>query len=160
MDETSLTIAVNSGSAELVRYFIDNGADVNFGGVEGGSSPLAHAVIRKKKDIALILISSGAEVNKRDVQGWSPLSRALNGEDYSMADFLVKHGAKAAIDDYSVLLGWSKDNIPRKVKYLLANGLSINARNPFSHNLLDIAEYKGVEDVAKLLKERGLKRSQ
>ena len=73
LGHTPLVDALSAGSQgsylEMVKYLVENGADVNLpGNFAGGSMypPLAVALLHKYHDIAEFLIQSGANVNWHD----------------------------------------------------------------------------------------------
>ena len=73
-------------------------SDVNFS-PENGITPLANAVIREDKESAKLLISSGADVNSKDREGFTPLDTANDIVTSKAAlkeitDLLRKHGGK------------------------------------------------------------------
>ncbi|WP_268846822.1 ankyrin repeat domain-containing protein [Flavobacterium aestivum] len=71
---TPLGIAISKGDIEVVKKFIEYGADVNE--KSNGMSPLMIAARYNKVDIIRILISKGANVNDKDENGFTALKYA------------------------------------------------------------------------------------
>jgi len=74
---TLLSIAVRSGSVEVVQFLISKGANPNLpDGIGDGRVPLYHAAVFGNIEIAKVLLKAGADINfKGDT--WSPLSTSL-----------------------------------------------------------------------------------
>ncbi|KAI0649177.1 ankyrin repeat-containing domain protein [Trametes meyenii] len=69
---TPLHWAASSGSVDIARYLIDQGADVNRGD-SGGWTPLHIAASGGFDDVVTELLGSGADVNQRNDKGLTPL---------------------------------------------------------------------------------------
>ena len=82
------------------RTLIEYGVDVNMKDPETGFTPLHELVVDWRrpgpfqKDIALLLISKGADVNARDKKGIRPLGYAVGKDRADIAQLLKDHGAK------------------------------------------------------------------
>ena len=81
---TALHTASYLGLTEGVRYLcVERGADVNKSTTGGdGYTPLTLASDWGKVEVVRALLEAGADVNKRDGYGRSPLSRALEEETW------------------------------------------------------------------------------
>jgi ankyrin repeat protein len=73
-DTTPLSIAISKGDIEVVKKFIEYGADVNE--KSNGMSPLMIAARYNKVEIIKILISKGAHLNDKDENGFTALKYA------------------------------------------------------------------------------------
>jgi ankyrin repeat protein len=71
---TPLSVAISKGDIEVVKKFIEYGADVNE--KSNGMSPLMIAARYNKVEIIRILISKGANVNDKDENGYTALKYA------------------------------------------------------------------------------------
>ncbi len=87
--ETPLHAAVEAGKLDLVRYFLDQGADVNARAADG-RMPLFRAAHAARTELVALLLEQGAEVKVVDGQGATPLHYAANAE---IARALLAHGA-------------------------------------------------------------------
>lgn len=97
---TALHYAARKGNMEAVRILIDNGADCNVPDRKGitpfqwaawGGS-MGEVVFQKERKIMVdYLLSKSADVNSRDMDGRSPLSKAFYS---SVAELLIERGAE------------------------------------------------------------------
>jgi ankyrin repeat protein len=96
--EKSLVInAVLLDKSEILKFLISIGCDINKGDVDRGVTPLQAAALKNNLKMAEILLAAGAEVDKKDREGNTPLIEAVfvcEG-DISMAALLLQHGADA-----------------------------------------------------------------
>ena len=71
--EQSVITACQSGQAQLVKFFLDAGADKDMLTPEG--STLLHVAVEQGHyEVVAVLVQAGADVNK-EFNGMSPLSR-------------------------------------------------------------------------------------
>lgn len=91
---TPLNLAVVYGHHETVKVLIAEGADINEQPVDGGWSPLHHAVRLSIKDVAKTLLAAGAKVNIKDKREKTPLTIANNYGNAELAELLRQHGAR------------------------------------------------------------------
>jgi ankyrin repeat protein len=90
---------VAEGETELtLKALIDAGIDkCNLSGSRGGRL-LQQAIFHEQKDVAKMLIQSGANVNAKPATGhrccWTPLGGAAAGDDTDLVRLLLKAGAK------------------------------------------------------------------
>ena len=63
---TGLMYAANHGHLDVLKYLIDNGADINSQDSEFGTFPLKRAVEGGHIDCVQYLIAAGADINLRD----------------------------------------------------------------------------------------------
>lgn len=71
---TPLGFAISKEDIEAVKKFIEYGADVNE--VSNGMSPLMIAARYNKVEIIKLLLSKGANINKKDENGFTALKYA------------------------------------------------------------------------------------
>jgi ankyrin repeat protein len=94
-----LHYAVEGEKPMMIRFLIENKADVNARTAEGGYTPL-HLVSRKNFDmaknrleIAVILIAAGADLNAVDESGATALHMAVTGGLEELSRLLIDYGA-------------------------------------------------------------------
>src|SRR5437762_2374265 len=89
---TPLHDAAWSGNRELAAYLIEHGANVQARHAEGGSTPLAFAVI--KNDLAMVdlLLAHGADFKAADNYGATPLHLAADRGYRKLVDLLLEKG--------------------------------------------------------------------
>lgn len=89
---TALKYAVESGLMKIVEMLIEYGADVK--GCTNSGTPLMSAAYHGRTKIAELLLTSGAEVNKKFSDGRTALKCALLYRHSGTVEMLRKHGAK------------------------------------------------------------------
>lgn len=116
------------------------------------------AVLANDVDRAAYLIGKGADVNKLDNQGESPLATAARAGCLPMMQLLVKHGAKVDrpdSDGSTALMGAAERNQAAAIKFLLAHGASIEKGAPAGFTPLSIAIEEQQFDAAYVLINAG-----
>ena len=122
-----ITNAIDCGSLASVKWVLSRSVDLNFRDDEG-YTPLLSALERErpeKYEILQLLIDSGAPINKKGVNDWTPLHMAAAREDIEALKLLIKNGAdlsiRTEIDDYATPLEEAKILKKQKsVEYLLS----------------------------------------
>jgi hypothetical protein len=74
---------------ELVRLFLENGADVNARD-SSGTTPLMHAAMRRSEDLVQLFLEGGADVNAKTPDGLTALAWAkllAQGDEAAAKDF-------------------------------------------------------------------------
>ena len=82
---TPLNIAVYSGNRKVVKFLLDNGADVNFEDKEG-YAPLHNVML---KEDAELLIKNGADMRAKTNKGQTPLHTAALFRRLEIIELLV-----------------------------------------------------------------------
>jgi ankyrin repeat protein len=85
--------AVRTGDHGLLKAVIAGRADLNWG-VESDHVPLFVAIAQQDTEAARLLIDAGADLNKPDIFGRSPLKQAREKGDHNMVKLLVARGAR------------------------------------------------------------------
>jgi len=151
--------AAQKGTVEDVRYFIEQqGVDVNTKN-DKGDSPLQSTIFNENGiEIAEFLVSIGANVNVRGINGYSPLHNAAMFNP-KFTEFLISEGAdvNAKSDSGETPLHWA-DSV-EAAKYLVSAGVDLNAKDKLGYTPLHCAaggfgRQNGVE-VFKFLYEAG-----
>lgn len=71
---TPLSVAIRKGDIEIVKKFVEYGADVNE--ISNGLRPLMIAARYNKTEIIKFLLSKGARINDKDENGFTALKYA------------------------------------------------------------------------------------
>ncbi|MCB5191709.1 ankyrin repeat domain-containing protein [Methylobacillus arboreus] len=91
---TGLEIAANKGQLKVVKFFVENGADVNYKHPITKMTALHLAAYQGNKEVVKYLIDHGADVNAK-LRGNVSIIRALKDEGRTdMVEFLTAAGAK------------------------------------------------------------------
>ncbi|UNE35905.1 ankyrin repeat domain-containing protein [Vermiphilus pyriformis] len=102
---TPLMLAIKrSSNTDFIQFLIDLGADVDLATFSPEETPLSCAVKENKIDVAKLLIKWGADINRRDSQGNTPLIEANCHSDLPMVQLLINLGADVNISDND---GWT-----------------------------------------------------
>ena len=164
-DDTPLHSAALYAPEEIVRLFLDNGADLNIKlsslgwprKPNSGSTPLHNACMRADKDIEILelLIAGGAYLNAKcysdQADGWTPLYFACLQENTKAVELLI--AKKAKINPISDLANTPIHYATNAeiAEVLIDNGANIYFRNKEGFSPLHNAVKGGHSDVAKLL---------
>lgn len=121
-------------------------------------SPLADALGRGQRDVALELIADGADVNAAQADGTTPLHWATYKLDKEIVQTLLDRGAKPNVANRygaTPIAEAVKAANTELVELLLAAGSDVEAPNGDGQTLLMLAARTGSVAVAKLLVARG-----
>ncbi len=112
-DDTALMTAAFFGKADIVKLLIENGADVNIYDRVSKDTALMCACdngyycVRgkrveyehKKTASARLILKAGADINARDVDGYTALMHACRNGQIDIVKFLISSGADPTIRD-------------------------------------------------------------
>jgi quinoprotein dehydrogenase-associated probable ABC transporter substrate-binding protein len=135
---------------EKLEAWLADGADIN--------QELSNAVNANDSDRVKFLVEKGADVNRPDPQGWTPLLNAARQRKDAMIKLLIELGADVNRPDGSgltpIVAAAMRDHVP-SIKVLVENGADIEQPGPqgFRPLALSIAESK--YEAAKALMENG-----
>ena len=131
--------AAQAGDAQVVKAFIDHGADVNVS--VDSQTPLQFA-----RGVEVVkLITAGANVNapSETIYG-APLGYAANRGDVAAIDALLKAGAKVngtSLGGRTPLMHAAESGNPEAVKALLLAGADVHARDDDGQEALKHARF-------------------
>lgn len=163
-ETTPLTAAVELNNLDMVKFLVENGADIN--GKEISPLLAATYIGSRTFDIVKFLIEHGANVNVRNKRGETPLYNAFcNSDGIEMIKFLIKHGANVNAADNTdgetpifVAPRWIDEGYSQhldKFTYLIEHGADINFRNKNGETPLMIAAKFNKIAAARILIEHG-----
>ena len=152
-DGICLWTAANAGNIDNVNKIISTGmVDVNV--VDDDKSALCIATINGHKDIVNLLIEQGADLNKKDFHGKTPLDHAAERGKFDIVCLLLDSGAK------SPLVTAVRGGQISTVRLLLQAGDNPNkpdANGDTPHTPLTMAVYLGNKDIVQILLQGGAK---
>jgi ankyrin repeat protein len=140
---TPIIAATIMNNLEIVKILIDNGADVN-SQISSGLSALHYAALYNHYDIALELITAGAQLNTNlTVKGYTPLHLACQFANIDLAIALIEHGAnldaRTTYENYTPLMFAVENNYYDIAIELLKAGADKGIINNFGYDAYDIA---------------------
>ena len=178
LKSSALLSATLYDQVKMAEFLIQNGADVNAKGDDGGTA-LHAAAFLGQYEIAKLLIQNGADVDARNNEGetvingtmadWETtkfiagmLQLKLDRESVEtgrsqIVELLRKNGATAEFSDPPDNNFWTMVGVGnlQAVKQHLAKGLDINAKNKDGVTALQIATLLGQYEIAELLVQKG-----
>lgn len=128
---TVIHVAAYNGKTSVMEILISKGADINLPGQRNWTA-LHYAADRGHAAIVEVLIKNGANVEAQGENGCTPLHVAVNANHLEIVRLLLEHHASVN-----------------------AHGATIASKVYEGKTPLDIALSKGLEDIAKLLRESG-----
>lgn len=156
--DSTLTQAVVFRNIEMARYLTENGVNIN-GSNQRGLTSLHWAAIRAGSEMTKLLIRNGAQINICDYENQTPLHKAGASGNTEAAGVLVEEGADLEIRDaYGrtplLVTARERGNID-VIRILIEGGADINAKDNFNDTPLTLAAWRGYENMADLLIEKG-----
>ena len=124
-----LQSAINQRDVERVRQLLAEGAEPN----GPRRFPLLHRSIKHGAlDIVRMLVDAGADIERVDHAGWTPLTRADADERAEIIDFLLDAGADPSAltrHGFAPLHRAVRAGDPTRCSLLLGKGADVNARS-------------------------------
>jgi uncharacterized protein len=105
-----LEYAIYHSPVSLIRSLLELGANPNYEDAAGFPSLIAALSSERsdKREIIELLISFGADLQQRGINGWTPLHFAAAGNDAPAVSLLLSHGAnrtaRTNVDDFNTPL--------------------------------------------------------
>ena len=132
---------------EKVENWLTEGADI--------TQELSNAVIADDFDRVKFLVSKGADVNKADNQGWTPLQSAARTRHDKMIRLLIDLGADVNAGDPTPLVAAvMRDHVP-SVKALIEHGADMEKPGQGNFKPLPLAIAEDKYESAKALMDAG-----
>ncbi len=163
---TALHWAAKSGKISVVKYLIDTGANLNTRTYAGDcmvvETPLDYALWNGQKEIVVMLLDAGADVESAGHNFHWPLQIAASMGAIDLAEILLQHGAhinRSGVDGYSALHHAVLDNQPQSVEFLLRKGADANYRDEkfgeHAQTPLQLAKANKSEQIVRILLQYG-----
>jgi ankyrin repeat protein len=155
---TPFETAINKGYLDVIKVFVEKGADVKATD-QDGDTPLHWAAANGHSDVVKYLVEEkGTNVKVGDKDGYTPLHRAAANSKLDVVKYLVEKGADVkAADKYgdTPLYRAARYGEWDVVKYLVEKGADVKATDKDGDTLLHWTAEDGHWDVVKYLVEKG-----
>lgn len=94
-DKTPLLLAAEQGQLEIAEYLLEAGADVDATTSVGSGevTPLRYAIAREDYLMVDLFVQNGADVNRANAQGWTPIMTAARVGNREIMELLIDAGA-------------------------------------------------------------------
>lgn len=145
----------SSSFPDMIRFMIDNKADVNIQG-SSGTTVLILAVYGRDLDLVKYFIECNANTNLADDGGETPLIKASGMGYFQIVDLLLKSGANPNIipkDKETALMRAAKGGYKDVVLVLLEHGAKTNLKNTWKETALDLAKQNGHKEITEILRK-------
>lgn len=161
--ETLLFLAAKKDNEEeeLVRLFLEKGADVDQGTLHRENQPLMMAAISGHSRIVDMLIEAGADVNKPNKDGLTALHCAVSWERIEISEKLLMAGAEVDRPLPMQLLGLtlvhmaSGKGLTGLAEQIIAKGGLVNAQCRKGRTPLHLAAIAGYTETVRFLLKSG-----
>ena len=142
------------GRAEAVLTLLANGADPLLAD-DVGNTALHGAVLSAEPEVTAMLLDAAAPINALNASGDSPLVIACRAANWTLARFLLEHGANPTLPGSTpalVAAACIADDDPIGIRLLLKHRAAINATDAQHRTALLAAAAEGHEQIARALR--------
>ncbi|KAJ9299066.1 hypothetical protein DTO271G3_3308 [Paecilomyces variotii] len=94
-----LACGSTNGNTDIVKLFLQHGADVNFSVASSGKKPLHAAAYRGHVNIARLLIERGCNVDAKEDDGWTALMLASQEGHLPLLNLLIEKSANVNAEE-------------------------------------------------------------
>jgi ankyrin repeat protein len=152
-----MNMAIKRGDIRFVENALNNGLSPDF---YSNFSMLFWASRYNNKQIALLLLTRGASVNKKNKTGETPVFVAARMGHVDMIKFLHENGANLHIVDnlgYNILLATLRGSGDTEIiDFILKKGVDINSRDYYNNNALNWGIIEGNYKAVEFLINKGI----
>ena len=143
--------SIESGYNEVFKFLLNNGVNPNSKYISEGGENLSFS---SSLEISKLLIEHGAEVNSKDVYGYTPLIRAVIKDYKDIVELLLKNKANvnARTNDSFTALVYAKSK--EVAELLIEYGANIDEKLNYGFTPLMLTNNK---EIAELLIKHGAK---
>ncbi|EAY19812.1 ankyrin repeat protein, putative [Trichomonas vaginalis G3] len=152
--ETCFIYSVPFGIRSLCEYFLSQNVNVNAKEQTKGMTALHLASINNMIEIAEMLISHGADINAKDLDGCTPLHLASKKNMFEMAEMLILNGADIESRDnhmFTPLHHSANNNSIEVFETLIFYGADINAVNEYMKTALMMSLLLNYDELSKII---------
>ena len=113
-----INVAVRNDNVDLVKKFIELGADINIVSEDRGYTPIMDAVWRGNLELTKLFIKHGAQLNTISKEGQSNLVLAVGADKTKIVQVLAKAGADPDIKDQMGMSAYGYASLFKKEEIL------------------------------------------
>ena len=142
--------AANAGDLARVMLLVEQGEDINQVGGHSKDTALGRAALVGHLEVVRYLVEQGADREKTDTNGWTPLLNASYNGHLEVVRYLLEQGAnrdKANNFDYTSLHYATGLGHLETVKLLMVYGADLNARNDNGRLPIDVAHTEEIKQA-------------
>ena len=161
-NQRSLYLAIQRGCSTTIEYQLAQGtnldgydlSDIINCYISRDITPLIDAIIFNNVETVKFLLSNGADSNLKDkIKGFAPLHFAVYNKNQEIAELLLKYNANINEKHYGnnvlhILLVMPEAKAPKTLsllKFLIANGVDVNAISKDDRTPLDVMKSMGID---------------
>eukprot|EP01060_Flectonema_neradi_P024563 TRINITY_DN33506_c0_g1_i1.p1 TRINITY_DN33506_c0_g1~~TRINITY_DN33506_c0_g1_i1.p1 ORF type:complete len:356 (+),score=48.57 TRINITY_DN33506_c0_g1_i1:65-1069(+) len=140
-DDLSFTAMHSAKDEGIITLLLEYGADID-AVTDKGVTPLLHSLTQMYYNVSKMLIRLGADVNKGDINGLTPLHLSY---DLPVAEMLLAAGADVNAANslletpLNYRISWPGSEQFQAIKLFISNGASVNHVNSHGHTLIHLA---------------------
>ena len=131
--ETPLILAAREGNLKNVKDLIANGAQLNQSNDDEKHTPIHDAAAFNHLDVVQYLVEAGADMEREDYYGSTPLLRAAQQGHANVVAFLLDKHAKESSYGETAMLQASSNGHLNVVQLLVERGSDPNETNNEGH---------------------------
>ncbi len=149
-----LRAAAGSGKVDIIRYLLEQGAEVDSED-SSGATPLFHAAMAGHTAVCGLLLDKGADVNAEHETGYTPLHAASKNGHVGVVKLLLDRGAD--VQSHDTVVGTPLHLATNKdvMQVLLAHATDLETTDRFGRTPLRCFIQSGHLGVARLLLKKG-----
>ncbi|KAL7924627.1 ankyrin repeat-containing domain protein, partial [Trichoderma austrokoningii] len=152
-------LAAFFGLTSITSWLLDNGHDPNAKD-DRRRTPLSWAASNGHEAMMRLLLEHGADIERMDIKGQTPLMRAIRkGDQTTIVQLLLEKGADIEVKDENGQTPFSlaaEKGHEATVRILLDKGVNIDAKDEEGQTPLSLAARKGHEAIVQLLLNKGV----
>ena len=145
---------------DVVRLFIEHGADKEKGDRQSNQPPLCIACYYGRLPVVQLLLETGAGIERACCEGWTPLIMACMNGSLEVARYLLEQGAdrdKADSHGYTPLHHATLSSYLEVAKLLMVYGADLNARTNDGRLPIDIGG-RNTEEIRQAIRDEPRRR--